>query len=224
MEENEKETECSKECDKECSKECEKDSLEEETIVENELDNDSESESVEKEIPEEAEKLEDEEFEGINMFNKKLKNENKKLKDENVKFQNEINTLKERLLRISAEYDNFRKRTVKEKEGIYSDACEDIIGNMLPVLDNLERALKCEGTLEDFKKGVEMTVNQFNDSLGKIGVEEITTDIEFDPNLHHAVMHVEDKNYSNNEIVEVFQKGYKKGEKVLRYSMVKVAN
>lgn len=225
-----------------------KDSLDEEAIVEDELNN-GETESVEAEIVEketveeekiqeekiqeevlkdnekiETEKLLKEEFEGINMFNKKLKSENQKIKDENIKFQNEIDALKDRLLRMSAEYDNFRKRTVKEKEGIYTDACEDIMKNIFPVLDNLERAANCEGTLEDVKKGVEMTVKQFNDSLKKIGVEEITTNIEFDPNLHHAVMHVEDKDYGNNQIVEVFEKGYKKGEKVLRYSMVKVAN
>jgi molecular chaperone GrpE len=94
----------------------------------------------------------------------------------------------------------------------------------LPVADNLERALAADGSLEDMKKGVEMTLRQFKDSLEKLGVTEIPTDGEFDPNLHDAMMHVEDENYGKNVITEVFQKGYKRGDKVIRYSMVKVAN
>lgn len=155
---------------------------------------------------------------------KEMSAENEKLSDENKKFHNEIDALKDRLLRINAEYDNFRKRTAKEKEGIYTDACEDVLKNILPVLDNLERAGEAKGSLEDLKKGIDMTIKEFEQSLSKLGVEEICTDGEFDPNMHHAVMHIEDKNYKNNQIVEVFQKGYKKGSKILRYSMVKVAN
>lgn len=155
---------------------------------------------------------------------KDMSRENGKLSDENEKLINEIDALKDRLLRITAEYDNFRKRTAKEKEGIYTDACEDVLKNILPVLDNLERANDAEGSLEDLKKGIDMTIKQFEDSLSKLGVEEICTDGEFDPNMHHAVMHIEDKKYKKNQIVEVFQKGYKKSNKILRYSMVKVAN
>ena len=131
---------------------------------------------------------------------------------------------KDKLLRTTAEYENFRKRTAKEKEGIYTDACADVLKEILPVLDNLERAISVEGSGEDIKKGIEMTVRQFNDAFVKLEVEEIATEGEFDPNFHNAVMHVEDENFGNNEIVEVFQKGYKKGNKVLRHSMVKVAN
>lgn len=166
----------------------------------------------------EAEKLEDEEFEAVN------EEQASKLQEENAKLSNEVETLRDRLLRMSAEYDNFRKRTAKEKEGIYSDACTDVLKNMLPVLDNLERAVSVEGSLDDLKKGIDMTLRQFKDSLKKLNVEEISTEEGFDPNYHNAVMHMVDENYGKNEIVEVFQKGYKRENKVIRYSMVKVAN
>lgn len=148
----------------------------------------------------------------------------KSLKEENKKLQEELDSLKDRLLRTVAEYDNYRKRSIKEKENIYTDACEDVLKDMLPVLDNLERALVVDGSAEDLKKGIEMTVKQFNNSLEKLGVEEVDASGEFDPNLHNAVMHAEDENLGKNQIAEVFQKGYKKGSKVLRYSMVKVVN
>lgn len=155
---------------------------------------------------------------------KNLQKENKSLKDEETKLNNENNALKDRLERVVSEYDNYRNRTSKEKEAIYDDACEDVLKHMFPVLDNLERAIEVEGCVEDIKKGIEMTIKQFKDSFEKIGVEEISTEEGFDPNFHNAVMHVEDDNYKEKEVVEVFQKGYKKGNKVLRYSMVKVAN
>lgn len=186
----------------------------------------------ENEISDEAEILEDKEFECIeeNKENsleamvKELKDSNKKLQDENTKLNNEIEALKEKILRITAEYDNYRKRTNKEKESIYTEACEDVLKNILPVLDNLERAATVEGSVEDIKKGIDMVIKQFKDSLDKLNVEEISTDGKFDPNFHNAVMHIEDENYGEKEIVEVFQKGYIRGNKVLRYSMVKVAN
>lgn len=194
----------------------------------------NESDSAE-ELEIDAEILEDQEFEGIN--NEKgedfqqqeerlenIKKEKSKLEEENKKLSNELDALKDRLVRTSAEYENFRKRTVKEKEGIYTDACEDVLKNMLPVLDNLERAVVVNGSVDDLKKGIEMTIRQFGSSLEKLQVEEIATDGEFDPNLHNAVMHIDDEKYGKNAIVEVFQKGYKRGNKVLRHSMVKVAN
>ena len=150
--------------------------------------------------------------------------EKSKLTDEVIKLNNEMDTLKERLSRTVAEYENYRKRTVKEKEGIYTAACEDILKEILPVLDNLERAAEVDGTLEDIKKGIDMTVKQFTGALEKLQVEVIPTDGGFDPNFHNAVMHVEDEALSENSIAEVFQKGYKRGDKVLRCSMVKVAN
>nr|WP_242840711.1 nucleotide exchange factor GrpE [Clostridium hydrogeniformans] len=154
----------------------------------------------------------------------KVKSSIKSLEDENKKLANEIEALKDKLLRTNAEYENFRKRTAKEKEGIYTDACEDVLKNILPVIDNLERAVEIEGSAEDIKKGVEMTLKAFDDAFNKLNVEEIDTKGEFDPVLHNAVMHVEDEAFGKNSIVETFQKGYKRGDKVLRYSMVKVAN
>ena len=128
----------------------------------------------------------------------------------------------DKYLRMMAEYDNFRKRSAKEKEGVYADAYSDCIASILPILDNLERASKSEN-FEAVKKGLEMTVKAFDDAMSKMGVSEIETKT-FDPNLHNAVMHVEDETLGESEIVEVFQKGYIKGDKVIRYAMVKVAN
>ncbi|MGV8983217.1 nucleotide exchange factor GrpE [Clostridium sp.] len=175
---------------------------------------------------EEAEIVEEEEFKELleSEKEKDMGKKIKKLEEENMKLQNEVVAFKDKLLRTTAEYENFRKRTVKEKEGIYTDACSDVLKEVLPVLDNLERALSVEGSGEDLRTGVEMTVRQFNDAFNKLGVEELAEEGEFDPNFHNAVMHVEDEQYGNNEIVEVFQKGYKRANKVLRHSMVKVAN
>ena len=148
----------------------------------------------------------------------------KKLKEENDKLSIEVEACKDRLLRITAEYENFRKRTAKEKEGIYADACVDVLKEVIPTVDNLERALAVDGSVEDLKKGIEMTIKGFQTSLEKLGVEEISVEEGFDPNMHQAVMHIQDENYDKNVVAEVFLKGYKKGDKVIRYSMVKVAN
>lgn len=148
----------------------------------------------------------------------------RKSKDEIKKLNNELDTLKERLLRVTAEYENYRKRTSKEKEGIYTDACYDILKEIIPVADNLERASLAEGNIEDLKTGVEMTIKGLNQTFEKLGVEEIDASNEFDPNLHQAVMHIEDESIEKNQVVEVFMKGYKRGDKVIRHSVVKVAN
>jgi molecular chaperone GrpE len=148
----------------------------------------------------------------------------KKQKDENKKLQEELDMTKDRFLRLTAEYDNYRKRTIKEKEGIYSDAYVDVLKEIVPILDNLERAVAADGSIEDLKKGIEMTIKGCQDSFVKLGVEEIDTSGEFDPNVHNAVMHVEDENLDKNVIAEVFQKGYKKDDKIIRHTMVKVAN
>jgi molecular chaperone GrpE len=113
---------------------------------------------------------------------------------------------------------------VKDKEGIYSDAYIDVLKEIIPILDNLERAVSADGSIEDLKKGIDMTIKGCKDSFIKLGVEEIDASGEFDPNLHNAVMHIEDDNLDKNTVVEVFQKGYKKDEKVIRHTMVKVAN
>ena len=128
----------------------------------------------------------------------------------------------DRYMRMMAEYDNFRKRSAKEKEGVWADAYSDCIAHLLPILDNLERASKSDN-VEAVTKGLEMTVKAFDEAMQKMGVSEIECKT-FDPNLHNAVMHVEDEQYGDGEIVEVFQKGYCKGDKVIRYAMVKVAN
>ncbi|GKX65568.1 nucleotide exchange factor GrpE [Inconstantimicrobium mannanitabidum] len=154
----------------------------------------------------------------------KLTEELFKVKNENSKLNNEMNALKDRLVRLNAEYENFRKRTAKEKEAIYTDACADVLKEMFGVLDNLERAVAVEGSVEDLKQGVDMTVRQFHGAFEKLGVEEIDASGEFDPNFHQAVMHVQDESFGKNSIVEVFQKGYKKADKVLRFTIVKVAN
>ena len=148
----------------------------------------------------------------------------KKLEEELAAANAKAEELNERYVRMLAEYDNFRKRTAKERESVYSDAYLDALGNILPVLDNLERAEDCEDA-EALKKGLELTLKSFRDTLEKMGVTEIEAQGKtFDPNLHNAVMHIEDEAYGENEVVEVLMKGYQKGDKVLRYSMVKVAN
>ena len=155
---------------------------------------------------------------------KKLKEENMTFKDKNKKLENELEALKDRLLRLSSEYENYRRRTDKEKEGIYTNACEDILKRILPVLDNLERAAVVEGDLDDIKKGIDMTIRQFIDALEKLDVVEIDATGEFDPNVHLAVMHNEDEAFGVNQVAEVFQKGYKRGDKVIRHTMVRVVN
>ena len=131
----------------------------------------------------------------------------------------------EKYLRLAAEYDNFRKRSAKEKDSAWTAAKAETAAAFLPVYDNLERALKAPCSDEAFFKGVEMTMNQLKDVLTKLGIEEIPALGEtFDPALHNAVMHVEDESAGENTIVEVFQAGFRTGEKVIRFAMVKVAN
>lgn len=130
-------------------------------------------------------------------------------------------------LRLMAEYDNFKKRTLKEKEELGSFATAGTIEKLLPVIDNLERALESvtEEEKNKFSEGVEMIYRQIMETLEKMGVSEIeAVGCEFDPNLHNAVMHVEDENVETSTVVEQFMKGYKYKDKVIRYSMVKVAN
>ena len=131
----------------------------------------------------------------------------------------------DKYLRLAAEYDNYRKRTAKEKEGIWTEAKAQTVAAFLPVYDNLERALKQDTADEAYKKGVEMTMKGLQDALTGLGVEVIPALGEtFDPNRHSAVMHCEDEEAGENTIVEVFQQGFICGEKVIRFAMVKVAN
>ena len=133
--------------------------------------------------------------------------------------------LNDKYLRLCAEYDNFRRRSQKEKDNLYGDVKADTLLKFLPVYDNLVRALNTPTEDEAFRKGVEMTMNQFNTTIEKLGVTRIDSLGEkFDPALHNAVMHIEDESKGENEIVEVFQEGFKLGDKVIRFAMVKVAN
>lgn len=149
-----------------------------------------------------------------------------KTDDASTKLQEELNNTKEQYMRLAAEYDNYRKRSVKEREGIFTDAKVTIFEQLLPVLDNFDRAFATQDTnLEDFKKGVEMTHNQLLEAMKKLGVESFGEPKEaFDPNFHNAVMHIDDDSFEENVVAEVFQKGYKAGDKVIRPAMVKVAN
>ena len=132
---------------------------------------------------------------------------------------------KDQFLRLAAEYDNYRKRTAKEKENLWTEAKADTVQAFLPVYDNLERALKQDTADEAFKKGVEMTMNQLKEVFAKLGVTEIDAQGKpFDPNLHNAVMHIEDDNLGENTVAQVFQAGFMLGEKVIRFAMVQVAN
>ena len=131
----------------------------------------------------------------------------------------------DKYLRLAAEYDNYRKRTAKEKESLWTDVKADTAGAFLPVYDNLERALKQDTADEAFKKGVEMTMNQLKEVLPKLGITELPAQGQpFDPKYHNAVMHVEDESLGQNVVAEVFQTGFQCGEKVIRFAMVKVAN
>lgn len=147
---------------------------------------------------------------------------------EKAKLSAKLDELNDKYLRTLAEYDNFKKRTQREKEAIYKDSVGDAVTALLPVLDNFERAMASfdeENKGTDFYKGMEMIFNQTKDAFTKLGVSPIeAVGAEFNPELHNAVMHIDDAAYGENIIVEEFQKGYTYHDKVIRYSMVKVAN
>ena len=124
-----------------------------------------------------------------------------------------------------AEYDNFRRRTAKEKESVWSDAVAETVKGLLPIADNLERAAATSGDAEKIAAGLAMTMTSLTDTFGKLGLTAFgAAGDAFDPNLHNAVMHVEDESLGENVVAEVFQKGYRLGDKVIRFAMVKVAN
>ena len=140
-------------------------------------------------------------------------------------WEEKYNALNDSHLRLAAEYDNFRKRTVKEKEASYGNGKADAVAKMLPVYDNLERALNQPTEDTAYKKGVELTMTELVKILNGLGVEIFGERGEaFDPNLHNAVMHIDDETLEENTISQVFQKGFKIGEKVVRFAMVQVAN
>ncbi len=162
----------------------------------------------------EAEAAEEEAQEAVDERDTIIEELNSKLLDANDK-----------LLRTIAEYDNFRKRSAKEKEAIYSDSKSDVTSKLLPVIDNFERAAMAETDLESYKKGIEMIVKQLLDVLGSLGVEAFgEKGEEFDPNFHNGVMHIDDESLGENVIAEVYMKGYKMGDRVIRPATVIVAN
>ena len=140
-------------------------------------------------------------------------------------WEEKYNAERDAHLRVAAEFDNFRKRTVKEKEASYGNGKADAVAKMLPVYDNLERALNQPTEDAAYKKGVEMTMNELVKIFTNLGVEIFgNVGDEFDPNLHNAVMHIDSEELGENVIAQVFQKGFKIGEKVVRFAMVQVAN
>ncbi|MBE6697846.1 MAG: nucleotide exchange factor GrpE [Ruminococcaceae bacterium] len=145
---------------------------------------------------------------------------NKKLEE----AQAELAAANDKYMRMIAEYENYRRRTAKEKDGIYADAYADALKGILPVLDNLERAVGVSEA-EALQKGLAMTLKGAEDALAKMGVTSFGEKGEtFDPEKHNAVMHIEDQEHGEGEITEVYQKGYAKGDKILRFAMVIVAN
>ena len=144
---------------------------------------------------------------------------------EENEFEKKYNDVNEKYMRTLAEYDNYRKRTIKEKESIYPEAKAVVVEKFLPVMDNFERALDSAENKDAFYEGIVMLKKQMDDVLTALGVEEIKAVGEvFNPELHNAVMHIDDEDAGENIIVEEFQKGYKIGDRVVRHSMVKVAN
>ncbi|MDY4608601.1 MAG: nucleotide exchange factor GrpE [Eubacterium sp.] len=147
-------------------------------------------------------------------------------KDEQSDIEKQLRDTKDQLLRTAAEYANFRARSAKEKEQTYSNAKGNVVAEILPSIDNLERALAQENSdYESLRKGLEMTMNSLMAALEKMGVKAFgEVGEQFDPNLHHAVMHIDDESLGENVITDVFQKGYKINDKVVRPAMVKTAN
>ncbi len=157
-----------------------------------------------------------------NQTNQEIKNEKQ---DELLKIQEEFDELTDRYKRVMAEFENHKKRSQKEREMLYNMVLSDIVGSILPVVDNLENAVKAETEDANYKQGVEMVLKQFKEVLSLKGVEEIKTVGEtFDPSLHEAVSSVQDDTKKSQEIVQEYRKGYKIGSKVIRHSMVVVAN
>ncbi len=154
------------------------------------------------------------------------KSEEETLEEKLVKAEEQVKEAQDKWLRQLAEFENFRKRTNQEKQGMYNNGVRDTIEKFLPVVDNFERAVAATEDKESSTyKGIEMILKQMLEVMAAIGVEEIPAEGEsFDPNVHAAVMHIEDESCDENVVVEVFQKGYKHGDKVIRPAMVKVAN
>ncbi len=153
------------------------------------------------------------------------KKDKKKEADRAAELEAQLAAANDKYLRLCAEYDNYRRRSQRERDALYGDIKADTVQKFLPVYDNLERALRQSTEDEAYRKGVELIMAQFNTTLEKLGVTVVESlGKTFDPALHNAVMHCEDEEKGENEIVEVFQQGFKLGDKVIRFAMVKVAN
>ena len=165
-------------------------------------------------------------------INDKVKEEKNQKADEIIELKKQIESQKvqideteDRLKRVAAEFDNYKKRNTKERDGMYNSLVADIISNFLPVIDNLEKAVATETKDEEYKKGIELVLKQFKDVLTARGIVEIeAVGNTFDPELHEAVSSVQDETKGEKEIVQEYRKGYKLGDKVIRHSMVVVAN
>ena len=147
------------------------------------------------------------------------------VRDEKAEWEARLKEEQDKYLRLAAEYDNYRKRSIKERDALRDDIRSAAIADLLPVYDNLERALSAECSDEAFYKGIEMTMSKLRAIFESMGVSEIPAVGEtFDPSVHNAVMHIEDDQYGPGEIVQEFQKGFRLGDKIIRFSMVQVAN
>ena len=178
----------------------------------------ADKENLENDVENEVKKAEKEE-------SKKNVSKEEKNKTKEVVPKQDYDELDDRYKRILAEFENFKKRSAKEREGLYNSILSDVIEVILPVVDNLENAAKVETKDESYKQGVELVLKQFKDVLSSKGIEEIKTIGEtFDPSLHEAVSSVQDDTKGEKEIVQEYRKGYKIGNRVIRHSMVVVAN
>ena len=152
------------------------------------------------------------------------KKEKKDLSAEIARLEAELSEQQDKYLRMAAEYDNFRRRSREEKDGVYENALADTVAQLLPIIDNLDRAALYDDG-EKVKEGLAMTLKSVQAVFSSMGIESVGAAGEtFDPNLHNAVMHIDDETYGEGEITEVFQKGYKKGKHIIRFAMVKSAN
>ncbi|MBE6567787.1 MAG: nucleotide exchange factor GrpE [Ruminococcaceae bacterium] len=194
--------------------------------MENEKDLQSEEIAEETAIPEEeTAEASAPEKDGKKKGDKKAKAENLKLKEEIESLTAALEEEKKNRLYLAAEYDNFRRRSQKEKDGIYSDAISDAIKEILPLFDNLERAGQYSGDSEKVAEGLALIAKMSDEVLSKLGVERFGAPGEqFDANIHNAVMHEDNEAFGENEITDVYQVGYKRGDKIIRFAMVKVAN
>ena len=187
--------------------------------------NDTEATAVTENAATEKEPAQEESVKAEKVSKRELEAEVIKLRESAEKAEKALAESEDKYLRVLAEYDNYRKRTVKEKEGIYSDAYGDAIKEILPVIDNLERAAAFTDG-EKILQGLKMTLTQFEATLERLGIEKINSEVgsPFDPEIHNAVMHTENPELGENTVAAVLQTGYKKGDKVYRYAMVSVAN